>query len=102
MQGLAEDPHKVQRIVTGSRQALEEMYLPLLRGPAPGVRRAVQVWAAQIWGGTSVGWYDCREDKYGVVQGWGSPLGGVVQGWWRCKQEWWDGFLWTTDTCTRP
>lgn len=49
----------MQRIVTGSRQALEEMYLPLLRGPAPGARR----------GGTSVGWHE-----FGAVQVWGCMI----------------------------
>ena len=28
--GLAEDPHKVRRIVLGSRSGLEDMYLPLM------------------------------------------------------------------------
>ncbi len=35
--GFAEDPHKVGRIVHGSREALEEMYLPhLMRGGGGG------------------------------------------------------------------
>jgi hypothetical protein len=34
--GLAEDPHKVGRIVAGSREGLEATYLPLMTGlPSP-------------------------------------------------------------------
>mmetsp|Transcript_11264 Transcript_11264/g.24264 ORF Transcript_11264/g.24264 Transcript_11264/m.24264 type:complete len:394 (-) Transcript_11264:610-1791(-) len=32
--GVAEDPHKINRIVQGSRQLLEGMYLPLITGQA--------------------------------------------------------------------
>mmetsp|Transcript_32001 Transcript_32001/g.83333 ORF Transcript_32001/g.83333 Transcript_32001/m.83333 type:complete len:453 (-) Transcript_32001:97-1455(-) len=40
--GIAEDPWKVQRIMQGSRPALDDMYLPLIKGPHAPFQPAVQ------------------------------------------------------------
>ena len=50
--GIAEDPHKVGRIVAGSRAGLEDMYLPLMTPGGPlqqgcGEQRGMQEGSAQ-------------------------------------------------------